>query len=138
MKRSPHSSSNYGAILASLRRAQSHQVGLIYRPYTCAVRRLFQLGTMLLLLTVFLAPVFEFFDRWDAPGLNNDVEMAVFSVVLLLSLLLAACTLIRRFTEPSKEDRVPIVWPDEVPAFHLEDAFTSKLIVPPISAPLRL
>ncbi len=102
------------------------------------MRRIFQLGTILLLLTVFLAPVFEFFDRWDAPGLNNDTEMAVFSFILLLSLLLAACTLIRRFTDHSKEDAVPIAWPDEVPPFHLEEAFTYKLIIPPISAPLRI
>ena len=95
------------------------------------MRRIFQLGTLLLLLTVFLAPVFEFFDRWDAPGLNNDTEMAVFCFVLLLPLLLAACTFIHRLVEDSKEDGVPFGWPDEVSPFHLEEAFTYKLIVPP-------
>ena len=93
---------------------------------------------MLLLLTVFLMPVFEFFDRWDAPGLGNDTEMAVFCVILLFCLLLAACTLIRHFADRSEDDLVPIVWPDEVPPFELEQAFLYKLIIPPISVPLRI
>ena len=57
------------------------------------MRRIFQIGTILLLLAVFLAPVFEFFDRWAAPGLGNDTEMAVLCFVLLLCLLLAASPL---------------------------------------------
>ncbi len=106
--------------------------------YSFRVRRIFQLGTILLLLTVFLAPLFEFFDRWDSPGLNNDTETSVFCLILLLSLLLAACTSIRHLVYQFSEDSVPLVWPDEVPTFHLEEAFTYKLIIPPISAPLLI
>lgn len=102
------------------------------------VKRIFQLGTILLLLTVFLAPVFEFFDRWDAPGLNNDTEMAVFCFILLLALLLAACTLIYRLPDRSEGSCVPMVWPDTVTFLRLGEAFTFKLIIPPISPPLRI
>lgn len=102
------------------------------------MRRIFQIGTLLLLLTVVLTPVLEMFDRWDAPGLGNDTEMAAFCFVLLLCLLLAACTLIRRFGDRFKHKLVPMVWPDEVPLLYLEQVFADKLVIPPITAPLRI
>ncbi len=56
--------------------------------YTCTVRRLFQFGALMLLLATFLAPLIEFFDRWDPPGPSNDTEMAVFGLILVLCLVL--------------------------------------------------
>ena len=102
------------------------------------MRRIFQIGTLLLLIAVFLAPMLELFDRWDAPGPGNDTEMAVFCIVLLLCLLLAACTLIRRLADRSEDELIAIEWPDEVPRLYTERAFTYKLVIPPITAPLRI
>jgi heme O synthase-like polyprenyltransferase len=39
-------------------------------------------------------PLLEIFDRWDAPGLSNDTEYAIFAFVLTLCLLLLVCKLI--------------------------------------------
>lgn len=39
-------------------------------------------------------PLLEIFDRWDAPGLSNDTEYAVFAFILTLCLLLLVCKLI--------------------------------------------
>ncbi len=102
------------------------------------MRRILQIGTLTLLLAVFLAPVLEMFDRWDAPGLGNDTEMAVFCIILLLCLLLAACTLIRRFADRSKDELIPMVWPDQASQLYLEQASLRKLVIPPIAAPLRI
>lgn len=53
-----------------------------------------QLGFLLLMLTTFVAPVFESFDRWDAPGLGNDTEFALFLFVFLLCLVLVVAMLV--------------------------------------------
>jgi hypothetical protein len=54
------------------------------REYTENVRGLLQFGTLMLLLSTFLSPMLEFFDRWDPPGPGNDTEMAVFGTILVL------------------------------------------------------
>jgi hypothetical protein len=58
------------------------------------MRRLLQIGTFLFLLVIFLAPLAECFDRWDAPGISNDTEFSVFALVLALCLVLVVCLLI--------------------------------------------
>jgi hypothetical protein len=58
------------------------------------MRRLLQIGTFLFLLVIFCAPLAECFDRWDAPGLSNDTEFAVFALVFALCLVLVVCLLI--------------------------------------------
>jgi hypothetical protein len=58
------------------------------------VRRLLQVGTFLFLLTVFVTPLSECFDQWDAPGLANDVEFGVFALALTLALILVLCLLL--------------------------------------------
>ncbi len=78
------------------------------------MRRIYQIGTLFLLLSLFLAPVFECFDRWDPPGLGNDTEMAAFGLILLLCLLLAVCKLI-----PGLANRISVVlsamvWPEQI------------------------
>jgi len=62
--------------------------------YHLCMRRLLQIGTFLFLLVIFYAPLAECFDRWDAPGLSNDTEFAVFAIVLALCLVLVVCLLI--------------------------------------------
>ena len=58
------------------------------------MRRLLQLGTCILLLVAVVAPIAEWFDRWDAPGVSNDVEFAVFSLILALCLVLLVSRLV--------------------------------------------
>lgn len=58
------------------------------------MRRLLQIGTLLFLLVMFLSPLAECFDCWDAPGISNDTEFAVFTLVFALCLVLAVCVLI--------------------------------------------
>jgi hypothetical protein len=57
------------------------------------MKRLFQFGTMVLLISVFL-PSIELFDHWDAPGLSNDTEYGVFAFIVILGLVLLVGTLI--------------------------------------------
>ena len=58
------------------------------------MRRLLQFGTLILILAGFLPPLFECFDRWDAPGLGNDTEMGLFFIVFFICLALVVCKLI--------------------------------------------
>ena len=58
------------------------------------MRRILELGTLLLILTSLLTPISEVFDRWDPPGFVNDTEMPLFTIVLLLALVLIVARLI--------------------------------------------
>jgi len=58
------------------------------------MRRLLQFGCLFLLLVTFVTPLSEWFDRWDAPGLSNDAEFAIFSLVLTLCVVLLVSRLI--------------------------------------------
>ena len=58
------------------------------------MRRLLQFGCLFLLLVTLVTPLSEWFDRWDAPGLSNDVEFAIFSLVLTLCVVLLVSRLI--------------------------------------------
>jgi hypothetical protein len=58
------------------------------------MRRLLQFGTFLLLIATIAAPISEWFDRWDAPGISNDVEFAVFALILTLCLVLLVSKLV--------------------------------------------
>jgi len=58
------------------------------------VKRLFQLGFILLIVATFVAPLAECFDRWDAPGLGNDTEFALFLFVFLICLVLVVAMLV--------------------------------------------
>ncbi|HKO20905.1 MAG TPA: hypothetical protein VJU82_18680 [Acidobacteriaceae bacterium] len=58
------------------------------------MRRLCQFGFTLLLLAVFLTPLAELFDTWDAAGLADDTEFRLLVIVLVLGLILAVCALL--------------------------------------------
>lgn len=58
------------------------------------MRRVLQLGFLLLMIATFVAPIAECFDRWDAPGLGNDTEFAFFFFVFLICLVLVVAMLV--------------------------------------------
>jgi hypothetical protein len=39
-------------------------------------------------------PLLELFDRWDAPGLSNDTEFAVFAFIFAICLVVLLCKLL--------------------------------------------
>jgi len=55
---------------------------------------LLKLGFFLLMIASFIAPIAEFFDRWDATGLCNDTEFALFLFVFLICLVLVVAMLV--------------------------------------------
>jgi hypothetical protein len=57
------------------------------------MKRLFQFGAILMLIGAFY-PLLELFDRWDAPGLSNDTEYAVYALLFAICLVLLLCKLI--------------------------------------------
>lgn len=58
------------------------------------MRRLLQLGGLLLPLVCLLVPISEAMDRWDAPGLSQDTEFRLFVIVLLFALVLLVARLV--------------------------------------------
>jgi hypothetical protein len=58
------------------------------------MRRLLQFGILFFVLVTFLAPLAECFDRWDAPGIGNDTEFAVFFLIFALCLVLLVSKLV--------------------------------------------
>jgi hypothetical protein len=63
--------------------------------YNQEVKRLLQFSLFLLGLATLLAPLVEFFDRWDPPGPPmNDTELDVFGFILVLALILLVSKLI--------------------------------------------
>jgi hypothetical protein len=121
----------YGASLygASLER--------FYDWYSEGVRRLLQLGLVLLLMATFLTPITELFDRWDAAGLGNDTEFPLFLFVLFICLVLLVAKLVslRALTLQFVSRSVPLPI-----AFAFADAVSGMLApVPPHnSSPLRI
>ena len=63
------------------------------------MRRLLPIITFILLLTALLAPLAEYFDRWDTAGLGNDTELGVFALIFILCLLLLVSRLISAFAQ---------------------------------------
>jgi hypothetical protein len=66
------------------------------------VRRLLQLGVLLLSLAALLTPLVELFDRWDPPGPPaSDTELSVFALIFLLCLILLVSKLIATLSRQS-------------------------------------
>ena len=92
----------------------------------------------MLILTAFVSPLFEFFDRWDLPGPGNDTEMAVFCLMFALCLVLLVCKLISALAGQVSwvSTRVP-VWDQFV--LMLELLISKSIFVPPqLSPTLRI
>lgn len=94
------------------------------------MKRIFQLGLWMLLLTAVVAPVLEYFDRWDAPGLGSDTEFALFALILLVCLLLAVCKLLSDRAQRTDMEILPLHMSQRPPTF-----VASRLIISP---PLRI
>lgn len=75
------------------------------------MRRLLQLSTLILILTVILTPISEALDRWDPPGLSHDTEFALFAVVFCITLVLLVCHLIAMSKQPTKPLTFPVIYP---------------------------
>jgi len=99
---------------------------------------LLQLGTWLLLMVVLVAPLSEWFDRWDAPGLSNDVEFAIFSFIVTLCLVLLVSKLMASIAMQVELFSVRrLLEPDE--SLTTETLYAHKLLLPPPKiAPLRI
>lgn len=91
----------------------------------------------MLLLAAFFTPLIEFFDRWDPPGPSNDTEMAVFSLIFALCLLLIVCKLTAAFATLISLVLVPGLRQSHGSPLREARSFLSY-IVPQISPPLRI
>lgn len=101
------------------------------------MRRLLQLGTLMMLIASFV-PLLEWFDRWDAPGLSNDTEYAVFALVLMICLVLLVGKLISSRSLALRLVVASMVWrPDRAEGMVSEPA--GLFAVPPLLLlPLRI
>ncbi len=105
--------------------------------YTQAVKRVLQLAVTLLILVPLLWPVTELFDRWDAPGIDNDIEIALFAVLFMLCLSLIVSIVLARL----KPVRGLLAYALANPAGRLHPgaaSYTLQCICPSASPPLRI
>lgn len=101
------------------------------------MRRLFQFGTVLMLIGAFV-PLLELFDHWDAPGLSNDTEYAVYAFLFLICLVLVLCKLISSAALRLGFVSLRILVPDQS-AKPVETDHTFIFAVPPLFVlPLRI
>ena len=101
------------------------------------MKRLFQFGTILMLIGAFY-PLLELFDRWDPPGLSNDTEFKVYALLFAICLVLLLCKLISSAALKLKfiSWRVFLHNEDTRP---VEAGHTFIFAVPPLfTAPLRI
>lgn len=103
--------------------------------YDGRVRRLFQLGALLLLAVAFAAPVVECFDRWDAPGIANDTEFSLFAFVALLCLTLIVCRLLKALTLQVRLISLPYSPQPAAPSGVMQGGSAPDFFVPPLSSP---
>lgn len=92
----------------------------------------------MLLLSVVLTPVFECFDRWDAPGLGCDTEFAVFAILVIVCLLLAVCKLLRERAYETDFEELPAEFVDRSAAAPLRLQRLALVVIPSVSPPLRI
>ncbi|GAC1415734.1 MAG: hypothetical protein NVSMB62_04140 [Acidobacteriaceae bacterium] len=101
------------------------------------MKRLLQFGTLLFLLVTFLTPVLEWFDRWDASGLGNDSEFAVFVLCFALCLVLVLMKLLSALAL-----KIAIVWRrfpvPQVSHVRRDITVCSALRPPLLTNPLRI
>ena len=74
------------------------------------MRRLLQLSTLVLILTVILTPISEALDRWDPPGLSHDTEFAVFAFVLCITLVLLVSQLVAMARQDLPQVSEPVIY----------------------------
>ena len=99
------------------------------------MRRLLQLGTLVLLAATLLVPLFESFDRWDSPGLSNDTEFHLFAIVLFLALLLLVCRRIGTAAACLIAVLIPFLLRKQPLQAALFRAFQCIFHIPPLASP---
>lgn len=67
--------------------------------YPKRMRRILQFSTVILILTVLIAPISEAFDHWDPPGLGHDTESAVVAFVFCIVLVLLVSKLVAMLSQ---------------------------------------
>ncbi|MCU1223261.1 MAG: hypothetical protein JWQ42_1354 [Edaphobacter sp.] len=97
-----------------------------------------QVGTFLFVLVTFLAPLMECFDRWDAPGLANDTEFGLFTLIFALCLVLLVCMLMAARSMLVKFASIRSFFFDHCWLPIMSALCTSLLIPPRINSPLRI
>lgn len=101
------------------------------------MNRLLQFSAIVLLFGAFV-PLLEFFDRWDSPGLSNDTEFAVFSLILVFCLVVLVCELVSSFAMRITIAISPISRRDIKEKRHDSDHTIVFYIPPLIALPLRI
>lgn len=92
----------------------------------------------MLLLSVVITPVLEYFDRWDLPGLSSDTEFAIFALVLIVCLLLAVCKLLADHAHRANNDVVELSYIEPPPEPRVFARLMVAEVIPSISPPLRI
>lgn len=102
------------------------------------MQRLLKIGTFLFLITIFLAPLAELFDRWDAPGLTHDTEFALFALLLILCLVLLVSRLVASMASQLEQTSQRVPRPADPPAVPRSASAPIFLLPPLLSPPLRI
>jgi hypothetical protein len=135
---------SFCSVFRTLLHHVSHKIPAVYgcaqtmaSRYDEFVRRLLQLGFFLLVTATFLPPLAELFDRWDAPGLDNDTEFALFAIVFTICLVLLVCKLNSSLERMAYLVGLPYSPPqNEAPAISF--GIYSDAVIPHTSPPLRI
>lgn len=97
-----------------------------------------QLSALLMVLATFLVPLSEYLDRWDAPGIFNDTEFAIFALILTLGLVLLVSKLTSALAVLFVLASFPHLRGSE-PSQAASGSHALKLFLPPLnSPPLRI
>jgi hypothetical protein len=98
------------------------------------MKRLFQIGVWLMMLVTLLAPLEEYFDHWDAPGIANDTEFALVVLILSLCLILLLSRLISALALLIRLVSAPFLPQNHQPQ-SAKSSRTFSLLLPPLALP---
>ena len=106
--------------------------------YTGLVRRLLQLGVLLLSVAAVLTPLVEWFDRWDPPvSPMTDTEFSVFGLILVLCLILLVSRLLAVLRKVVMSTTFFLPWRGD--GLRREGSFAGAgFVIPHSSPPLRI
>ncbi len=102
------------------------------------MRRILQLSTLVLILTVSLAPISEIFDNWDPPGLRSDLEFHVIALVLCITLVLLVSKLVAVLEQTILLVPLPDALSPSEEETPLATAFRISYLSAGLSPPLRI
>lgn len=91
-----------------------------------------------MLMVTFLTPLSEYFDRWDRPGIANDTEFALFTVILSLVFVLLVCRLVAVLCMALTLEILGWLLAESSPLFSSQQKNGTLTMPPLILAPLRI